>query len=137
MTRILIHFLQKNDKVVESVIFIDKNYDDVNKVHLMQMILGQQKNKNIKRAFNVIQSILVNVLKTGYCNLLNRLEKHFLIIYQPFYIAEQQGIDYIIIFDINISITVFDGNKALLKALRELKKSKKSIKMINNLIIIV
>lgn len=46
------------------------------------------------------------------------------------------GIDYIVIFDINISIPVFDGNKALLKALRELKKSKKSIKMVNNLIII-
>lgn len=46
------------------------------------------------------------------------------------------GINYIGIFDVNISTIVVDGNKAQLKALRELKESKNSSKMIKDLIII-
>lgn len=46
------------------------------------------------------------------------------------------GINYIKNFDINISTVVVDGNRAQMKALRELKESKKSDEMIRNLIVV-
>lgn len=46
------------------------------------------------------------------------------------------GIGYIEGFDVNVSTIVIDGNTAQLKAFRELKESKRSSKMIKNLIIV-